>query len=235
MYSFESRVRYSEIDNKGKLNLGALINYFQDCSNFQSDLINQGVEELATRGRSWFLCSWHIEIDELPKSGENISVSTWPTSFKGLYGSRNYCIKNENGMIVKASSIWALMDMETYHPAKITEEDIAGYVIEPALDMPKVSRKIKVEAEGEAKEQFRVRKMNLDTNNHVNNGQYIQMAMEYLPEDCQVVGIRVEYRKAAMYNDVIVPKVYFKDEIYTITLNDVEDNIYATIQFRVIV
>ena len=37
MYEFNSRVRYSEIDHHGTLTLPALINYFQDCSTFQSE------------------------------------------------------------------------------------------------------------------------------------------------------------------------------------------------------
>ena len=36
MYTFESRVRYSETDCEGKLTMASLINYFQDCSTFQS-------------------------------------------------------------------------------------------------------------------------------------------------------------------------------------------------------
>ena len=46
MYEFNSRVRYSEIDHHGTLTLPALINYFQDCSTFQSELLNNGVERL---------------------------------------------------------------------------------------------------------------------------------------------------------------------------------------------
>ena len=37
MYTFESRIRYSETDSEGKLTMASLINYFQDCSTFQSE------------------------------------------------------------------------------------------------------------------------------------------------------------------------------------------------------
>ena len=36
MYSFDSRVRYSEVDEDRKLSLTGVINYMQDCSTFQS-------------------------------------------------------------------------------------------------------------------------------------------------------------------------------------------------------
>lgn len=45
-YSFTSRIRYSEIGEDGCLTLPGLINYFQDCSTFQSEAIGEGVAEL---------------------------------------------------------------------------------------------------------------------------------------------------------------------------------------------
>ena len=44
--NFNSRVRYSEIDHHGTLTLPALINYFQDCSTFQSEDVGLGTEVL---------------------------------------------------------------------------------------------------------------------------------------------------------------------------------------------
>lgn len=35
MYTFDSRVRYSETDENGNLSLESLIDYMQDCTNFQ--------------------------------------------------------------------------------------------------------------------------------------------------------------------------------------------------------
>ena len=50
MYEFDSRVRYSEVDHHGTMTVPALINYFQDCSTFQSEVIGEGVAELKKRG-----------------------------------------------------------------------------------------------------------------------------------------------------------------------------------------
>ena len=42
MYEFDSRVRYSEVDHHGTMTVPALINYFQDCSTFQSEDLGIG-------------------------------------------------------------------------------------------------------------------------------------------------------------------------------------------------
>ena len=52
MYTFESRVRFSEADHTELLTLPGLVNYFQDCSTFQSEDIGYGVESLKKSGQA---------------------------------------------------------------------------------------------------------------------------------------------------------------------------------------
>ena len=54
-YEFDSRVRYSEIDHRGTLTLPALINYFQDCSTFHSELAGLGMDRLKQDKKAWVL------------------------------------------------------------------------------------------------------------------------------------------------------------------------------------
>ena len=42
MYSFNSRVRFSETDIDKKLSITGLMNYLQDCSIFQSEDVGAG-------------------------------------------------------------------------------------------------------------------------------------------------------------------------------------------------
>ena len=37
MYQYQTRIRYSELDESGHLRPEALLDYFQDCSTFQSE------------------------------------------------------------------------------------------------------------------------------------------------------------------------------------------------------
>ena len=50
-YSFQSRVRFSEIDHTEKITLPGIINYFQDCSTFQSESLGLGVDYFARHGK----------------------------------------------------------------------------------------------------------------------------------------------------------------------------------------
>ena len=52
-YTIEGRIRYSEIDHHGTVTLPGIINYFQDCSAFQSEDIGVGRAKLAKKKRAW--------------------------------------------------------------------------------------------------------------------------------------------------------------------------------------
>lgn len=113
MYTFDSRVRYSEIDHTGNMTLPALINYFQDCSTFQSEDIGLGTEVLKAKKKAWILSYWQIVIERLPALGERITAGTFATEFKGLYGNRNFVLDDARGnRLAYANSVWVFMDME---------------------------------------------------------------------------------------------------------------------------
>ena len=46
IYQFDSRVRYSEVDENRRITLLSILNYFQDCSSFHSEKIGFGIDYL---------------------------------------------------------------------------------------------------------------------------------------------------------------------------------------------
>lgn len=232
MYSFDSRVRYSEVNEEKQLTLVSLIDYFQDCSTFQSEECGCGFDFLQPRNMAWMILAWQVQILRRPALGETISVQTWPYAFKAFYGYRNYALVDGQGAyLARANSVWVLMDVLTGHPAKVGPEIVSGYGLEPRLAMPEFPRKIRTPEGGAAMEAFPVTRNQLDTNHHVNNGQYIQMAEAYLPEGFQTGFLRVEYRQQARLHDLIVPIVHSEGGTYTVSLCDTEEKPYAVVAF----
>ena len=117
---FDSRIRYTEINhNKGIMDPSSILNYFQDCSTFQSEDMNLGFSKPDSCRRAWLLVSWNLQIIRQVSLGEYVTVGTWPYGFKGFYGYRNFIMKDSNGQVTSvADSIWVFMDMETGYPAR---------------------------------------------------------------------------------------------------------------------
>ena len=234
MYQFDSRVRYSEVNSEQQLMISSMLDYLQDCCTFQSEDMGLGVDYLKREQVAWVLSSWEIEILRYPKMGERIQVGTWPSEFKGFYGSRNFLMKNENEeVLAKANSLWVFMDTEKMRPTRVNDTFVERYgsVIEPPLEGNWSERKITVPKEATAMEPVQVAKFFIDTNHHMNNGKYVLVAEEYLPEDFMVGRLRVEYKKAAVLGDVLYPAVTVKEDVVTVVLADEEGRTYAIVQF----
>ncbi len=237
MYSFDSRVRYSETDASAHLTIESIINYMQDCTNFQSEDLGVGLEFHREHQTMWVLNFWQIVIDEYPRMGEKITVGTQAFGFEKMFGYRNFLITRQ-GMpeerIAIANSIWVLMDLKKGRPMIVTPETGNVYGIHEPLPMDYASRKIRIpEGQGDAKQGFIVQEYHLDTNHHVNNGQYVRMALAAIAEDITVRELRVEYRRQAMLGDEIFPVVYRMDGEYLAVLNGADGKPYAVVQFFV--
>ena len=232
MYTFDSRVRYSEIGEDQKLTLYSLVNYFQDCSTFQSESTSRGFQAQKEAGRAWILASWQICVNRYPNLGEQIRVSTWPYAFRGFQGSRNYQMTTSEGEILAyANSLWVYVDVEKGNMVRIPKEEADAYELEEKLDMEYAPRRINLPESKTSKESFTVRKSHLDTNHHVNNAQYIRLAREYVPKEFQENQIRVEYKKQAVRGDEIFPEVAIENGVCVVALCDSQENPYAIVEF----
>lgn len=231
--SIHTEIKFSEIDENGQLSFGNIINHLQDSSNLQSEALGVGVSYQAKRDRAWILSSWEIKIKKIPKYMDKIVVSTWPYAFKGACGRRNYTIamKGSEENIVEADSVWALFDVKRNFLTRVTEEDSKVYECEKKLDMEYSSKKIVRATEYVRQETFKVRKYHLDTNKHMNNGWYVKLAEEFIEDKDRVNSIRVEYKKSALYNDVIVPYVAKEEKRILVELRNESEEIFAIIEF----
>jgi acyl-ACP thioesterase len=208
-----------------------VINYFQDCSTFQSEELGIGLHYLKEHNRVWLLSSWQLQLLQPICLGEQITVGTWPYDFKGFYGYRNFIMKNEkDSVLAVANSIWVYIDTITGRPIRVPEDRL-GYMLEPPYPMEPATRKINIPADFVEQRPIIVTKSNIDSYNHVNNGQYIKLAEEYLPSNFKISSMKVEYCMQAVLGDTILPLVTKEENHYTIVLADLKRKPYAIVEF----
>lgn len=234
MYEFKTRIRYSEVNSDGILSLPSLLDYFQDCSIFHSEDIGLGLQYLKEKHMAWVLSSWQIEIERYPKLGEMVTIGTAPYEFKGFIGCRNFWMKDKTGkMIAYANSIWSLIDTEKGRPIKPTEDMINGYTLSEKINMDYMERHIKVKGEEKEYSGMIVKFHNLDTNLHVNNGQYVRIGLDYLSnqELLRIKRLRAEYKLQARLNETIYPKRWEEENCIGICLYNEEGKPYCNMEF----
>lgn len=232
MYSYNSRIRYSETDCDGKLSLLSLLNYFQDASTFQSESLGVGLQYMEELQMVWVLSSWQIVVNRYPKLCEEVEIGTLPYKFKSFLGYRNFVMYTKEGeQLAIANTLWSLLDLKTGKPTYLTEKMLESYRLEEMLPMEYAPRKIALPEGGSKGEPIVVKKHHLDTNHHVNNGQYVNMAMEFLPENFEIAQMRAEYKKQAFLNDVLNPYVAMDQNKCVVNLTDAEGRTCVCVEF----
>lgn len=233
--SLDIIIKFSDTNSKSALRFGSMIDIMQDCMNYQSETLGLGVEYQRRTGRAWILSSWQIEIRGEFDYNEKVTATTWPYYFKGVCGKRNSVIARAAGNkenVVLADSVWAMLDVNKGCLSRLNEEDISLYECEEKLDMEYKKGKIAGAESYEKLEPFVVRKYQLDFNNHMNNGWYVKLAEEFIEDNTRVKRIRVEYRKSAVYGDIVVPYVAREDGRMLVELKSIADERYAVIEFE---
>lgn len=232
MYTWDSRVRFSEIGEDKRLTLDGILNYFQDSSTFHSEDIGNGMEVVESLHRVWVLSSWQIVVNEYPKIGERIKLGTWPYDFNRFLGGRNFIMYGADGRVLAyANSLWTYLNSENGRPARVDDSILELYTLEPKYEMDYADRKITLPEEMIAQNAFPVEVYHLDTNHHVNNGQYVKMAGAYLPQGFEIAQMRAEYKKSALLGDMIYPKVSVEADKVVVSLDDEAGNAFTVVEF----
>lgn len=232
MYKFDSRIRFSETDSQGKLTLLGLLNYFQDCSTFQAEEVGLGLGYMLERKLAWVLSSWQIAADRYPRLGEKVTVGTIPYGIRSFMGFRNFFMLDEQGnYLAKANSLWALISLESGRPVATSPEMQERYKPEQPLEMEYADRRIPIPKGGKRLEPITVGPHHLDANGHVNNGQYVAIAEDFLKPGKEIRQMRAEYKKQAFLGDVFFPNLVETEDLTLVSLQDAEGRPYATVEF----
>jgi acyl-ACP thioesterase len=230
MYSFDATIRYSECDERRLLTLPALINLLQDCSTFHSEVIGHGVDYLAEHHFAWVITNWNIHILETPRFLDEVRVSTWCPEIGAVSARRNFTIDAPDRRLVEADSMWVVFDTDRGRAVRVPRQESVFASDDPPLAIEPQRRKIKPEGTGEPLDPIVVTKHHLDTNHHVNNGQYVAMAHDavlQVDEGFLPSRLHVQYRMAARLGDVIHPWVYREEGAWCVDLTDADGARFA--------
>ena len=103
----------------------------------------------------------------------------------------------------------AFVDKSNGKLKRVDDATIASMTLEQQLEMNYKDRRIILLKEGGTTlDPIRVLRADIDYNKHLNNANYIRIAMELLPEDFDIKGLRVEYRVPAKLSDMLIPTLY---------------------------
>lgn len=221
MYSLKYKVTTSTCDSTGKLKIFSALQMMQDCSEMWIESEPTVKKYFHDQNMAQLLATRQVEIVRLPSFKENLTVTTSVYDVKPMYGFRNTFIRDSQGEpCLKTWSMGAFVDLSTSKLKRIDDATISSISIDPKQEMNYRDRRIILPHEGGVTlAPVSVTRADIDYNRHMNNAHYVRIAMEFLPEDFDVKGMRMEYRLPAKLGDKLTPHLYNMDNAIIVALN----------------
>ncbi len=221
MYSLTYHVTPSCCDKHGNLKLFTALQMMQDCSEMWIDSEPVLKEFFMKENMTQLLASRQVEIIRVPTFKEKLTVTTSVYGMRPMFGFRNTFIYDAQGQ--PCYRVWgtgAFVDKTNGKLKRIEESVMRSVCIEPQLDMNYKDRRIILpKSGGTTTPPVHVMRADIDYNLHVNNANYIRIAMELLPEEFSIREMRVEYRIAAKLGDTLQPTVFHHNDSFIVALS----------------
>ena len=178
MYQKSFIISNNDVDNKFELKVPAIFRYFQDIALLATEEVGVDSISLSKKNIDWVITRMAVEIKRLPKCDEEIIVHTYPgKDMAMLYPRFFYITDKENNVIIRASSIWALIDNNT-RKVIVDRDVISKLPAESKEDQLPLPEKISVPENSVFIENRKIHYSDLDFNAHMNNVRYIELLMD---------------------------------------------------------
>lgn len=203
LYRETFTIRTAEAGPSGRARLSTLCHLLQEAAGNHAEQLGVGMIELRESGRAWVLHRLQLEIERYPRRGSVVTVHTWPSGGDGIRALRDFEMKSEGGeTLLRGLSHWLMIDLERRRPVRIPEEimryarESEGHVLpRPDGGLPSLS------AEESGGMRFRVRRSDLDLNEHLNNVRYLEWMQEAVGEEMRIGGVDVEFHAECRYGE----------------------------------
>ncbi|HEY5583354.1 MAG TPA: acyl-ACP thioesterase domain-containing protein [Ruminiclostridium sp.] len=214
IYKKNYHVVYGDSDFYKKLKLSSLFNYFQDISSLHSENIGIGIESIQqNHSVAWVMVRIMVDIVRMPNWNEKIKVETWPIEPKRLEFERNFIVRDvEGNVLVKAISIWVIMDIEK---REIRKTELISVEYPPFLEERAINQRMgKPKPSGQLELVYKklIGYSDIDINGHLNNSKYIDYITDCFSMENHgeytVESIQVSYINEAIAGDTIS---FYKD------------------------
>ncbi len=229
-------VGYSSVGKNLAITNSGLLRIFEDIATMHGSAVNDGLWDTTDR---WVLLCYQVCVSRRPKLGEELTVKSWNRDMKGVTSCREFEVYDEAGeMMVTAISNWVRIDGPTGKLQRLTKELFDQYGSEPDrgnFPSPWITKLREPEA-GVCTYRGTVERYFIDSNDHLNNVHYMDLALCALPQEVYDRGegdrFTIYYRKAVLCGEEVRCCYSEDDTGYTVSIRGGEGDSRALIRFE---
>ena len=120
-----------------------------------------------------------------PRWDTELTIKTWARRFEKVSSWRDFEVYDDEGdLVLIGTTEWVLIDAKKQSIARITEKMQEEYgIVQKSAFEEEVSGKMKVDENLKKIYEYTAKKRDIDSNHHVNNVNYLELAYDALPEN----------------------------------------------------
>lgn len=209
---------FFEMNKFGEASPATVLTLLEETAAEHCYAINHGLYDLIKQNIGWVLVSGVMQIDRYPKYRECITIRTWLSDYSTIKGTRENIIYDQQGKIIgRAKGLWVFYDILRKRPIRIFDEIKTkwSYNNEESINY-NIKEKITALDTANYKKEFKVRKHDVDMNQHVSNIMYLKWVLESIPdsvtENYFLHCIDGRFISEARYGDTVIS---FTDKEFT--------------------
>ncbi|KRL04859.1 acyl-[acyl-carrier-protein] thioesterase [Liquorilactobacillus oeni] len=218
IFSEKHQVLFYETDRTRKTTVGMLVNILMLASQDQSIALGLTEEKVNALGYGWVITQHIIDIQRMPKYEEKIRVFTKADSYNRYFCYRDFWIEDEQEKkIVQMHSVFVLMDQKKRKIARVLKNLIEPYDCEYSTKVERTPNPKKLTtARRLPAKHYRVRFMDIDSNQHVNNVHYFDWMIDGLSEGFllqhQLRRMNIKYKQEIHYGETVESNTEIDDK-----------------------
>jgi acyl-ACP thioesterase len=179
IYRHSFTVNSHACDYNGVVRPSAVMTYLQEAANMQLLTCGQSYEDMKAAGQFFVLSRIGVVLHTPIRAYEQLHAETWAVPSRGFSFFRCHRLLRGEDVICEATSVWALLDVATRRPLRVTEyKQTFDNVETPDLVLPD---RIRMSRDGlQSVGKYTVRYADTDQNQHMNNTAYPDMLCGFL-------------------------------------------------------
>lgn len=207
-------VQTYDIDRDREMTLVALIRQMQEAAMQNVIRLKVSVWDMEEHHFSWVLLRKNLQVERMPKIGEELRFVTYPSGFEKVFTYRDFKVFDATGgLIATSSTTWLLLDVQTRRMVRIPDFVLKFSSEMPVQEscLPRPATKLPSIERIDFQTTFQVRWHDLDFNGHLNNVLYVQWMVETLPnsllESSTLQDLKIHYKIEGQWKDQIRSEV----------------------------
>ena len=203
------KVKVYEADNLGRAGIVPLFDFFQDIAWCHYSRVEEARGPFLTSSQIWAMTRVEFHLERPAMWKEEVELETWSRGIEKLTAYRDFIIRDKDGGKIGAgTATWVVLDLQTKRIQKLSEISRKWPSKPDTYSIDKNADKVTSPKNADYSEPFKVSYSDMDVNQHVNSGRYIQWMLDDFGRDFleknSVNILKVNYADEAMPGDELL-------------------------------